>query len=90
MAGGKLIGESMVYAREAGFTEQFSYVASGNGQGQIEYQGKAPAGTLSTTARWQLRRFTYDSDSRITAIEWATGSDGFDHVWNDRATLTYA
>lgn len=90
MPGGHKLGEATVYAREAGFTEQYAYVSGGNGDGQMQYQGWGPAGASTASATWRIRKFTYDSSSRITKIEWAGGTDGFDSVWDNRTTLTYS
>ena len=90
MAGGVRLGEATVYAREAGFTEQYAYVSGGNGDGQMEYQGWAAAGSATTAAVWRIRKFTYDSSSRISKIEWAGGTDGNDSIWANRASLSYS
>lgn len=86
----KLLGETTVYAREAGFTEQYAYVAAGNGVGQVEYQAWGAAGTATSAAGWRIRKFTYNSTSGITKIEWAGGTDKFDQIWDDRTSLSYS
>lgn len=86
---GKLVGEVSVYSRDQGLEERLAYVASGNGVGQVEYQGWAQPNAAQSAAMWRIRRFTYDSSHRVTAIEWAGGDDAFNGVWNDRATLAY-
>ena len=87
---GQRLGESSVYSREAGFTEKYAYVNGGNGDGQIEYQGWAAAGTATTTARWRIRKFTYDSSNRTTDIQWAAGTDEFTTAWDSRTSATYS
>jgi len=88
----KLPGEMSVYAREQGYTEQYAYVASGDGAGQIEYQGWAAPGTATSAGGWRIRKLTYDSSSRMSKIEWAGGRDDFsaDNAWNNRASLSYS
>lgn len=86
---GKLVGEESSYIREMGFEERFAYVASGNGAGQVEYQGWAQPNSATSAAQWRIRRFTYDSSNRPTTVEWAAGDDAFMNIWDNRATLTY-
>ena len=88
----KLAGEMSVYAREQGYTEQYAYVASGNGVGQIEYQGWAAPGTATSAGGWRIRKLTYDSSNRMSKIEWAGGRDDFNAsaTWDGRASLVYS
>lgn len=89
---GKQLGEVSTYAREQGFTERWTYVASGNGNGQIEYQGWAAPGTAESAGGWRICKFTYDSSSRMTQRDWAGGFDSFnaENTWSERASLTYS
>ena len=86
---GKLLGEESSYAREQGFEERYFYVASGNGINQIEYQAWAVPNAATSASVWRIRRFTYDSSNRISAIEYAGGDDAFNQVLDNRATLNY-
>jgi hypothetical protein len=92
---GKGMGETQVYERPIGFDQRLYYVASGDGAGQIEYQCLADPGTASSTSRWQIRRFTYNSSNTIATIGWAgtsagLNSDAFDKVCDSRTTYNYA
>lgn len=51
------------------------------------YVGKAEVGRLDSGAQWQIVRYT--TTGSILKGEYANGSESFDQVWNDRATLTY-
>lgn len=53
------------------------------------YVGKAPVGSSTSTACWQIFRLTNSATASII-IEWADGDDLFNNVWNDRATLSYS
>ena len=86
---GQLVGEESNYAREQGFDEVFTYVAAGNGAGQIEYQCLSQPGKLTSASTWQIRKFTYDSSNRISGINWANGTDGFTLVCDSAATYDY-
>lgn len=90
---GKGVGEDAAYAREMGFEQRFFYVASGNGEGQIEYICRAFPGTTGSDDVnddvWQVVRFTYDSSNRISTIAFAGDDDGFNQVCANRATLNY-
>lgn len=87
---GKYVGETDVYAREAGFTQKLAYIAAGNGIGQIEYQGLSYPGTATSSAGWQIKKFIYDSNNRMTDIQWAGGSDAYTSIWDNRAALSYS
>jgi hypothetical protein len=51
------------------------------------YVGKALIGKVDTDANWLIVRYTQTGS--ILKSEYANGSEAFDQVWNDRATLTY-
>jgi hypothetical protein len=51
------------------------------------YVGKAEIGRLDSGAQWLIIRYT--QTGTILKSEYANGSEAFDQVWNDRATLTY-
>ena len=86
---GPYLGEQPVYSRDQGWEERLFYVASGNGVGQVEYQGFAQMNTATSAALWRVRRFTYDSSNRVSAVEWAGGNDAFNQILDDRVTLSY-
>ena len=41
-------------------------------------------------AIWQIQKFAWDVNGNCTDIRWAEGNDRFEHVWNDRASITFA
>ena len=90
---GKGVGEDAAYAREMGFESRFFYVASGNGEGQIEYICRAFPGTTGSdetaTSVWQVQRFTYDSSNRLSTIAFAGDDDAYTQVCANRVTLNY-
>ena len=86
---GTLLGETPTYAREQGMDQEFAYVAAGNGVGQLEYQGFAQPNSLTSAAKWQIRKFTYDSSNRLSDIKWANGTDNTTLIWNSRASYDY-
>jgi hypothetical protein len=51
------------------------------------YVGKALIGKVDADANWLIVRYTQTGS--ILKSEYANGSEAFDQVWNDRATLTY-
>ena len=56
--------------------------------GTTTYLGYADAGTLTSGATWAVKRIIETGDD--VSITWADGDKGFDNIWNDRLTLTYA
>ncbi len=55
----------------------------------INYVGKAPIGTTSATAGWQIQKLTIDANGGVS-IKWADGNDDYDNIWDDRAALSYS
>lgn len=51
------------------------------------YVGKALIGKVNSDANWLIIRYT--TVGNVLMSEYANGSEAFDQVWNDRATLTY-
>lgn len=60
-----------------------------DGSGNVEYECKAVPGTASDAIGWQICKFTYSSGSLIS-VTWASGSDEFRFVADDRASYTYS
>jgi hypothetical protein len=51
------------------------------------YVGKALIGKVDADANWLIIRYT--TVGNVLMSEYANGSEAFDQVWDDRATLTY-
>jgi hypothetical protein len=51
------------------------------------YVGKALIGKTNSDANWLIIRYT--TVGNVLMSEYANGSEAFNQVWNDRATLTY-
>ncbi|MCF8145686.1 MAG: hypothetical protein K9N21_17380 [Deltaproteobacteria bacterium] len=54
------------------------------------YQGRAPPGTPTSAAASQIRKFLYDGSKNETARKFAGGTNDYNQVWGDRATLSYS
>ena len=56
------------------------------------YEGRALAGSLDTSAVWQIKKTVQNTTGQTTTIvgHYPSGSDSFSFVWNDRLTLTYS
>lgn len=75
-----------VLTLEGAFTQKISQDA----EDRDEYIGIAKPGTASSAAAWQIRKITYSGTGRVTDVQWAGGSDLFNQVWDDRASLSYS
>jgi hypothetical protein len=51
------------------------------------YVGKALIGKVNADANWLIIRYT--KVGNVLMSEYANGSEAFNQVWNNRATLTY-
>ena len=54
----------------------------------LEYFGKAVAGTADGAAAWQIKKLAY-SGSNLVSMDYADGVKTFTKTWNSRATYTY-
>jgi hypothetical protein len=55
--------------------------------GGTTYVGKAPPGSATSAAKWQVSRIVVAGGT--TTVTWADGNITYDNVWDDRASLTY-
>ena len=67
-----------------GYVEKFEYTNS-----LVIYHGRAKPGTATSSAGWQIRKFTY-SGSLVTDIKYASGDARFNKTWDDRSSYTYS
>jgi hypothetical protein len=68
------------------FKKNIEYDASNN----PVYLGLASPGTLDSVGGWQIRKIVYDVDNNPTDVDFASGSNKFDKVWDDRASYVYS
>ena len=72
------------------YRKEITYVASGNGAGEIEYIGLAVPGTATSASIWQIQKLIYDGNDKLTQVLWADGNDSFDNIFDNRAALSYS
>jgi hypothetical protein len=53
----------------------------------VTYIGQAQPGTATSAAAWRIKRLT-ESETGL-AMDWAGGTAGFVHSWDDRLALSY-
>jgi YD repeat-containing protein len=68
------------------FETRMSYDASGN----LEYFGRADAGTAVDAPYWLITKNLYDASGNLVGVTFAGRRPSFTSVWNDRATYSYA
>lgn len=57
------------------------------------YIGVAAPGSLTSAAAWTIQKLTYDANNNVTAVTWATVTNGKPsgtEIWDSRAALTYS
>jgi hypothetical protein len=54
------------------------------------YIGRARAGAAVADGQWQIKKITYDANFNVTAIQFASGTNDYDKVWDDRASYIYS
>jgi len=70
-------------------THAFDYDAGNN----MIYFGRAAMGASKAAAVWQIRKFVYAStaaDANLLDTLHASGNTNFEHIWNNRAALSYS
>jgi hypothetical protein len=50
------------------------------------YLGLSPIGSQHSASVWQIKKLDFTTG---VDIKWADGNQGFDNVWDNRASLTY-
>jgi len=53
------------------------------------YIGKALVGSLDSASVWQIKKI-YTDITGLTSITWASGTQLFDKIWNNRLSYTYS
>lgn len=77
-------------ARDSGVPYQQKFDYGSRSDGQPEYIGWADPGVATSEAKWQIRKFTYDANGFVTAIQYAGGAPRFDQIYDNLASLSYA
>lgn len=52
------------------------------------YIGTAQIGAATSSALWQIKRIL--TSGTITTIAWASGTDAFTNIWDNRVSLSYS
>ena len=68
-------------------TEQFTALPSD--ANKIEFHGWADPGSKTSEAKWRIQKASWSADF-IIELNWASGTQNFDKVWNDRETYDYS
>lgn len=68
------------------YTTAFDYDIANN----PIYIGMAAQGSSKASAVWLVRNLTFDSNNNVTNILYANGSQAFNQIWNNRASLSYS
>jgi len=55
----------------------------------LAYLGRAVVGSATSAAVWQIQYLAFGVDGDVE-VTWADGSDAFNQIWDDRASLTYS
>lgn len=81
-----------VKARDYGNPFKMRMENTGGASGvEVLYLGEAEPGYATSVAKWRIKKFTYDSGTNnVSEVNWASGNDNFDKIWDDRATYTYS
>jgi hypothetical protein len=70
------------------FTDNRRQFFDYDGGEQVVYLGRANANSKVSETVWQIRKFTYDG-IKVTQINFADQSTGFDKEWDERTSYDY-
>jgi hypothetical protein len=56
----------------------------------VEYIGKAAAGSAAADEVWSITKLIYDVNQNVTQVLYADGNKKFDKIWDSRATYSYS
>lgn len=66
--------------------DEISYIDEASST--ITYIGKAAIGTATSAASWQIQKILVSGT--VTSITYAGGTDNYDQIWDNRASLSYS
>ncbi len=61
-----------------------------DGGSNLVYEGWAAPGTTTSAPAWQIRKHTYDGSNNRLTTKFANGTNDYNQVWDDRASLSYS
>ena|SRR5258708_337590 len=79
-------GQGVQRLNADGMELQIDYVGGTN----PIYLAIAAPGSLTSEAKWQIKKLTFDGNNNITAIQYANGSPSFNAIYDNRASLSYS
>lgn len=79
-------GGGGLYTVDTPYTTVLDFDASNN----PIYIGRAHQGSAKSAASWQIKKLTFNASNLVTDIQYAAGDSAFNHIWNNRASLTYS
>lgn len=60
-----------------------------DGSSNLIYFADAAPGTLDSNTGWRIRKLSYDGSANFLTLTWPSGDNGFNYIWNNRASYTY-
>jgi len=79
-------GQNAQRQNASNLATRLAYDVSGN----PIYVGIAAPGSLTSEAKWQVRKLTFDLNGNVTVIEYAGGLPNFSYKWDSRLSLVYS
>ena len=82
---GKSRNETETYSRNIGLDMLIEY----DGSGRQLYICMAYPSALTSEAKWQIFKLSYDANGRIVKRRYASGNDNFDKIADNYASYDY-
>lgn len=69
---------------------EYTVAIAYDSDGFTEYYGECEPGVSKASVGWRIRKYTRDSNHKVTDIQWASGINEFVHIWNNYSSYSYS
>lgn len=70
--------------------DNYKYKFDYDGNNNPIYIGKVLFGVGTDEAKWQIKKLTYDANNNPTDIQYPSGDDDFQYIWDNRVSYSYS
>ncbi len=75
---------------DRGYVADIITVLSYDANQNVEYIGKAVAGSAAADETWSITKLIYDVNQNVTQVLYASGNKKFDKIWDSRSGYSYS
>ena len=79
-----------IVSNPASVTQKYKFLLDDVSTTGVTYIGKAPLGSTTSVAVWQIQKLDETGSPVTLAITYADGNSNLDNIWDDRLSLSYS